>query len=169
MRLLAFLACRRIVLALALLFFAVPVRAGDGPTERASLKGITSIQVLIEPIRPDAERDGLTTTQLEADVELRLRQAGIRVVPLANDFLQVHVLTVKNPDGRFYAYNVSVVFYQVVVPMRHVKEQTSLLAATWSVALLGVIPTGNLRDVRSHAADQVNNFINAYLEQNPRP
>ena len=87
---------------------------------------------------------------------------------MANDFLQVHVSTVKNPDGLFYAYSVSVVFYQVVVPMRRITDQTSLLAATWSLALVGVVPTGNLRDVRSHVADLLNKFINAYLEQNPK-
>ncbi|OFV80454.1 MAG: hypothetical protein A2Y78_03875 [Acidobacteria bacterium RBG_13_68_16] len=169
MRLLTFLSRRRIVLTLALLLCTVPVWAGDGPLERASLKGITSLQALIEPVQPDAERDGLPTSQLEADIELRLRRAGIKVVPLATEVLHVHVNTVKHPDGLVYAFNVSVVFYQVVVPLRDIRNQTSLPAVTWSVALVGVVPTGKLRDVRAEVADLVDQFITAYREQNPKP
>ncbi|RPI09980.1 MAG: hypothetical protein EHM71_04665 [Zetaproteobacteria bacterium] len=168
MRVLPFLSRFRIVLSVGLLLAPFPVWAGDGPAERASLKGIPSLQAVVEPVWPDAEGDGLTTAQLEADIELRLRQAGLKVVPLANDVLHVHVNTVKHPDGRFYAFNISVVFYQVVVPLRAMQHQTMLPAATWSVGLVGVVSTATLREVRSEVTALVDKFIAAYLEQNPK-
>jgi len=168
MRLLGFLSHRRIVLTVLLLLPALPAWAGDTPMERASLRGITSVRVLVEPISPDAAQDGLSTAQLEADVELRLRQAGLQVVPLANDVLQVQAITVKQPQGGFYAFTASVLFYQVVVPLRLIQNQTQLPAATWSLAVVGAVPTGAVRDVRSHVVGLVDRFVAAYREQNPR-
>jgi hypothetical protein len=59
MRSLACLSSRRIVLALALLLVSVPAWANDNPSDRASLKGVDSVQVAVENMRPDTERDGV--------------------------------------------------------------------------------------------------------------
>lgn len=164
---LSVLSPHRLVLVVLPVLLLSPAWAGDTPMERASLKGVTSVQLLVEPIAPDAARDGLSATQLEADIELRLRQTALKVAPLANDVLQVQAITVKQPDGDFYAFTVSVVFHQVVVPLRHLQDQIQLSAATWSVAVIGVVPTGEVRSVRSHVITLVDKFIHAYREQNP--
>ncbi len=44
-----------------------------------SLSGLKALEVLIEKLDPDIERDGLSREQLRTDIELRLRRAGIRL------------------------------------------------------------------------------------------
>ena len=77
-----FLARPRFVVTLVVLFLTVPAWASDTPRDRASLKRISSMQVGVEKIQPDAERDGLTRSQTQTDIESRLRQSGIALDPL---------------------------------------------------------------------------------------
>jgi hypothetical protein len=41
-------------------------------------------------------------------------------------------------------------------------------AATWGVDALGAFGSERLREVRPHVIDNVDKFIGAYLEQNPK-
>ena len=171
----AWLARGRIALAsvLPLLIFALvwanPASADDTPSTRNTLKGITTISVLAGPTSLEAENDGLVRDQIQTDVELRLRQAGItvnsNVPPNPLEMLVVYVQTRKNRLGA-YAYAVNVEFWQLVC----VRAQTDkcTLAPTWSVSGIGLESASSLRDVRRVVADYVDQFINAYLEQNPK-
>ena len=47
-----------------------------------SLKGLKGISIAVEDLPNVAIKDGLSEQQLEADAELKLRQAGIKVIPL---------------------------------------------------------------------------------------
>jgi hypothetical protein len=67
------------VVALLLLVAWRPAWASDTATERATLKGVKSVSVLVENISPEAERDGLTKSQITTDVELPLIRFGGRV------------------------------------------------------------------------------------------
>ena len=161
-----FLSRSRIVLAVALLLLAVPAWAADDEEERASLKGVDSCAVVVEGIPPDAERDGLPRSQLQTEVEVRLRQAGIKVVASSLYMLYVNVDTVKNSTG-FYAYGIQVSFEQPVALLRN-PTRVQTFAPTWSVGSIGMVGSDRLRDVRSVVIDQVDKFIAAYLEQNPK-
>src|SRR2546425_3316356 len=76
---------------------------------RETLRGLKGVGVVVERVSPDAERDGLTQSQLQTDVELRLRKAGIpaltqeecRATP-GHPFLYVNVNTHR--DGFKYAF-----------------------------------------------------------------
>ncbi len=52
----------------------------DDESARKTLAGLTRIYVVVEHIPDEAQRDGLDTTQIQTDVELKLRQAGITVL-----------------------------------------------------------------------------------------
>jgi hypothetical protein len=52
----------------------------DDPFSRETLRGLGAVHVVIEHLQPNAERAGLTRSQVQTDVELRLRKAGIRVL-----------------------------------------------------------------------------------------
>ncbi len=52
----------------------------DDESARKTLAGLTRIYVVVEHIPDEAQRDGLDTTQIRTDVELKLRQAGITVL-----------------------------------------------------------------------------------------
>src|SRR5207249_4173290 len=53
--------------------------AGDSEADRATLRGVEGVDVLVEALKPEVERAGVTRQQLKIDVELQLRKAGIRV------------------------------------------------------------------------------------------
>src|ERR671924_598657 len=76
-----------IVIFLALVMFNSIAWAVDigarGLTEsyqNSSLRGLPGVRVLLTDLNPDAERDGLIKSEVQMDVELRLRNAGIRVL-----------------------------------------------------------------------------------------
>ena len=116
---------------------------------------------------PVAERDGLTRSQLRTDVELRLRRAGVTVGPTLTGHLYVNVDTVKSDNGQTYAYNILVQYMQPVVLARDPKA--SIFATTWETGGVHMVAANRLREVRRFVADYVDQFINAYLEQNPKP
>ena len=75
-----------------------PAIAADSDAERATLAGLTPISVVVEDLPAIAEKSGVTTAAIQADVERRLRQAGITLTPDADAYLYVHV-TVADPGG----------------------------------------------------------------------
>ena len=158
---------RGLALGIALLLLPVPVWGQDNPAHnRATLKGINTVEVVVEAMDPVAEQDGLARAQLQADVEERLRQAGITVGPTLTGHLYVNVDTVKGDHGQMYAYNVEVEYVQQILLMRD--PQTLYFAPTWETGGVGMIATSRLREVRQDVANYVDQFIKAYLEQNPK-
>jgi len=99
-------------------------------------------------------------------VESRLRQAGINVDHLSDEYLYVNVNTFKGERG-VYSYSVHVEFHQSVMLVRDPKIIYHG-AATWSLGRMGTVGSNHLREVREDVADFVDKFINAYLEQNPK-
>jgi hypothetical protein len=139
-------------------------------TSPESLKGISAIQVIVQPLDPEAERDGLTQDQLQAGVEVRLRKAGIRVLSTREPrtpCLSLNVNTLKDRSG-LYTFSIHLEFMRGVPLDRHHSVVT--LAPTWSVGDIDTVDERLLRESeRSRVDDAVDQFINAYLEQNPRP
>jgi hypothetical protein len=114
---------------------------------------------------PNAEHDGLTRSQLQTDVESRLRQAGITVGFSLTGHLYVSVDTVKSDNGQTYAYNVEIEYVQQIVLPRDPK--TLFYAPTWETGGVGMIAATRLREVRQDVGNYVDQFIKAYFEQNP--
>src|SRR5258708_5022647 len=116
---------------------ALSLSAHDSSTE--SLRGIKSIQVLVEDI-PEVE--GLQT-QIQTDVELRLRRDGITVVKKSDTYLyiNVHLIPLQFRDGRAIgtAFSVFVSFYQSVAVER--LPQKLFSASTWQSQLVGYADT----------------------------
>ena len=169
MRLNAFLVFRRIVLTVTLLLLTTPAWGADTPVERNTLKGITEVTVDVSPIKSEAERDGLRRSQVQTDVELRLRHSGIKVVPPSNlavpcVFVRIHTLTLK--EHRAYVYSIQLELYQGVSLQRDplILSHT----ATWSHSIVGLVGAERVFTVRSDVDNLVDTFINAYLEQNPK-
>ena len=166
MRLNAFLSRVSLILTVALFLLTVPAWADNDESARATLKGVEPIRVLVAPIDADAEQDGLTTAEITTEVELRLRQSGIKVAPQSHFWLYVLINTAKQTAYPIYAYNASVRFQQ---PISVFANPTKFICCgvTWSVGALGTVSASRLREVQSAVNDLVDQFINAYLEQNP--
>jgi hypothetical protein len=167
MRLAAFPSGRRILPAFAMLFLTVPAWGTDTPMDRATLKGITEVQVLVETIDPEVERHGLTQSQLQTDLELRLKQSGIKVVSASPASLYVDIQIMRVMVLPLYAYSLEVAFQQPVRLDRDLKI-SHVSAPTWSLSGSGVIMRQRVRELRSRVIEQVDQFINAYREQNPK-
>jgi hypothetical protein len=143
--------------------------AGDSSVDRSTLRGITSVPVLIEQLSPDAISHGLTKDQIQTDVELRLRKAGITVPDAVGSgpYLYVHVGLMKDRelDGLYVIYY-DVSFHQLVFV---VPTDVYSVVPTWSASSFGDVGGYNLAPtVRSTVADLVDEFINAYLSVNPK-
>lgn len=141
---------------------------------RDTLAGLPGIHVFVEEVNPDAQRDGVTTAGIQTQVELLLRQAGIRV--LANDeyettrgrpMLRLN-LTVARNQLSIYAFNLEIAVLQTVALARDPSIFTA--SPTWMVPnVVRLAAASALRnDARESVQDQVEAFINAYLAANPK-
>ena len=163
---------RRSLRITALLFIASVALAASGwadntPEERATLRGIKAVKLVVWGLHPDVEADGLTAGQLRSDVEERLRKAGIGMSQSAKAFLNVTVNTSGRVEGRYFCV-VEVNLTQQVALVRD--RKTILLLATWRIGNFGGVGASDLRRyVRGTVADQVEMFIRAYRVQNPKP
>ncbi len=169
------------VLVLALLNFPVAIGSQDTVETRASLRGLPGVQVLVEPVGDDAERDGLHRTDLQRDVELKLRLAGIRVLSEremleseAQPTLYVVVTALRRNLGPVplgtttrgvYAYNIGISVRQAVTLAN---GDVSVFASTWDVGGVGATNADQVAEVRDLVKDRVDAFINAWLSANPK-
>ena len=156
---------KTVLAALALLFAAVVlplVGQGDDETTRNTLAGLKGVHVLVESIKDEVQRDGLRESQIQTDVELKLRQAGITVLTheewlstTAAPYLYVNVQVFKNP-AHFYAYSANVELRQRVTLVH--SPSTSVLATTWSAqGTIGTVGSQKVGSVRKTCATQLTN------------
>lgn len=148
----------------------------DSQHSRPSLRGLKGVHVLVLVIvgdeNSDAEHAGLTRRQLQTQVELRLRKARIPVLSEEEllrspgaPYLCVKVDARKVSEG-LYAVFVRVTLTQQVLLLRDPKVRVP--ASTWgSTGVIGGVGESRLREIRDAVADEVDEFINAYLAVNP--
>jgi hypothetical protein len=137
---------------------------------RHTLQGLQGVAVVVESIKSDAEADGLLSTDLQADTELKLSQAGIAV--LAQDqwrqtpgrpWLYVSVNTIKYLASYFFSIDVQLK-QEVSLP-----RQPSLVTstATWEVGSIGFVISPDLsQKIRDSVSGYVNHFIRDFLSAN---
>jgi hypothetical protein len=144
--------------------------ASDSADDRATLTGLTKISVVVEGLSPVAEQNGLTTAAVQADVEGRLRKAGIPLTLDSDAYLYVHV-TVADPGASLpLPYVVDVSLMQEITLPRGVKTRTPVQAPTWSLNRLGMVGADRLKmSVTDRIDEFVDQFIRAYQSVNPKP
>jgi len=150
--------------------------ANSTPTadERDTLKGLEGIGVVVKQINPEVEKYGLRKQQIQTDVELRLRQNGIRVFSPeevlstpGSPYLSVNVSVFIRADGRkLAAFKINIVLRQKVYLSRDLKIRCD--ATTWGTSLVGSGDLSNLETIREYVKDAVDEFINDYLAANPK-
>ena len=140
--------------------------------EIESLRGLQGVRVTVEDIDPEAERNGLTKSQIQVVVESELRKAGIKVLTEeewsstpGSAILYGNVNTHKSSHGP-YSFNISVELVQRVALFRNPYFARS--APTWNTGSVGTVGASNLRNIYDSVKDTVDIFINDYLSVNPR-
>jgi len=122
-------------------------------------------------MNPQVERLGLTKAQIQMDVELRLRKAGVRVLTLEErrkvpgmPYLYVNVITAFNPDSPHFIFGITVELGEMVTLERGFQAH----GVIWSTVEVGSVGTSNIMQIRDGVGDMVDKFINDYLVANPK-
>jgi hypothetical protein len=125
--------------------------------------GLKQLRVVVEKL--DDPPDSLTDDQIRTDVELKLRMAGITVLPDASGDLTAFVYVLVGTDRASGIYTIALELMQLT---RLVRDPTSGLyyPATWQPNAFG--RTYSARQIRGRLADQTDRFVNAWLEVNPK-
>lgn len=167
-------------IVLAFILFALSLATAENtPATRLSLKGLGGIGLRVQPIDPKAQRDGLSTRQIRAAVEARLRKAKIRLLTpeqqgktLHRACLLVNVATSKLSTGEhLYSIHVEVTQWVATLtnPKRTVTTAIPVPAKTWSApSVFGITPAKGIRqDAQEAVGAMVDEFIDAYYQANP--
>jgi hypothetical protein len=132
-----------------------------------TLAGFDTLKVLVEGFDPDLVQAGVTETQIQTDVEIKLRQAGFKVKDkeeMFSPYIYLYINVSSNNKNGIFAVSVHTSLTQEVYLDRDKSIDT--LASTWDTGDIGLISRGNVRSLRDTISDQVDRFINDYLKAN---
>jgi hypothetical protein len=164
----------RVLFLLLTLTLSYPLFAVNGISNRATLRGLKGIGVLVEKLPLEVEQEGLKRHQLQMEVESKLRTAGIKVLTKEEAFntpgepflyINLNVNTAKT-EGDIYPYSIDLLFIQKVSLVRDPKQTT--YAVTWSTGGVGSIGKPIVGQLGESVEAMVDVFIKAYLTENPR-
>ena len=134
------------------------------PTGRDTLRGLPGVEVVVEPLERDLERDGLTPVAIQSDVERRLRAGGIIVYTSqtenpseAKAYLYVHVNSLKLARPNLYVIAVQVQLRQTLRSL--VTSSNIVDAMTWDAHDVLAVPIGKVERVRESIQEYVDQFI----------
>src|ERR1700693_5462168 len=65
--------------------------ASDTSMDRATLRGLNAVKVVVDPLGPELEREGLDANRLRGSIEQKLRFASIKVDNDVNEFIGLSV------------------------------------------------------------------------------
>lgn len=162
------------ILRLAVLIALAPsVLQGQesGAPANIALRGVTAVMVIADSLPEGAAKAGLFASQLQTDVELRLREAGLTILPPASTpgsaVLYVQASVTPGETG-LIAYSTHMTFGEAV---RLIRVPTVLtFGTTWEgPRVLGYASTERVAEqVRKAVNDQASAFLNAWLAVNQR-
>jgi hypothetical protein len=142
-------------------------------SDRQSLVGLSGVHVKVSGVIPESTPEELTEVMLQSDVEMRLREVGIRVlnpqevlrVP-GTPHLMLKVTTHEDQEHLFYAFGIELALVQDVVLLRDAKIVGR--GATWSTGIVGLVGIQSLRDIRFHVWKRVDQFATDYRAANQK-
>jgi hypothetical protein len=155
----------------AILLLAALCGASDTEYSRKSLKGLPGVYGVVEELADPVTQDGLNKQDIQTDVELKLRLAGVKVLTEKE-----HLAIPGMPDlyvrvtplfrDNLYAFWIEVDLEQNILLQR---DQTIVVGATtWSEARIGMIGKNRLSEIRNDIKDLIDKFLNAYFSVNPK-
>ena len=140
--------------------------------ERASLKGVGPIWVVVEDLPADVKSSGVTDDSLQTQVELNLRRARIRVTTEqaygkaagVRGVLGVSVMIRKCSSAPIWFGAISVVLSQVVT----LQSGAPSPAVTWQNRSIFVLGNDRLLTLPKFLQPHIDSFVNDYLAANPK-
>jgi hypothetical protein len=133
------------------------------------LRGLEQVYVMVERLKPEIERDGLYSSTLQTDAEMKLKMAGMKIFERADSdeylkapclILQVNALKIAGG----YVYDTRVFLREPVVVLR---KRIQVDGTTLRMrGQFGCTP--RLSDIREEARDAIDDFIKAWQEANSK-
>ena len=164
--------CR--ILLLGALLGAFLAEAGDAALDRATLKGLKAVGVIIDQLPPELAKEGVTADELQTRLAQRLRDAHITIDPAAKEFVGLRASLVRDtsrsllrtPARGPYAVSMTIGLYQ---PVTLVRDSTIRAAPqTWEVdTVLMADPKLLYRAAMESVDDLAARFVAAYRSVNP--
>ena len=141
-------------------------------TDRQTLKGLPAFYVLVDVV---PELSGvLTTEQIQTDVELRLRKAGIQVATQTATrslttylYVQINGTKLNGSAAGLVTYDLHIGLNQLASLPR--MPDKFVVVETWSISAIGWSGIVNAtKGIREQVGDYIDKFANAYLSVNPK-
>ena len=162
------------LIALTLVVFLLLPGVSQALTDdQWGLTWLKGVMVWVKNIDPQIVPLGLTQEQVKTDIELRLRQAGIRVLTekecratMGHPYLSVDIsiseIKISN-DRVGYAYYIGVQLTESV----RVARGYEVIGSIWSIGSVGAIGK-DASPIRNIISGSVDKFINDYKAANPK-
>jgi hypothetical protein len=136
----------------------------------SSLAGLKGVGVVVEDLAPDAVQEGFNAQLIQADVEQKLRAAGIKVLTenelmkaAGIPYLYINIFTYK--EDELYAYHITFELTQMVSLIR--KPGIKLSASTWKARVGGTVGINKVNELRAVVKDETDQFVRAWKAANP--
>jgi hypothetical protein len=139
--------------------------ASDGPIERATLRGLKAVRVIVDPPDQDLQKAGITAAKLTEMIEQRMKQMGMQVDSQAVEFVGLRV-TAAHEKKKNSAVCLTLALYQNVTLARDPKIKAT--TETWSGDSVVLAPPQLFFEAVSNTVNQlVDQFANAFRTANP--
>ncbi|HEY1496940.1 MAG TPA: hypothetical protein VGF49_20440 [Candidatus Solibacter sp.] len=152
-------------MSVLLMAFVLPVGgAGDAALDRATLRGVKAVNVVIDPVAAEIQKEGARADVLRTRLEERLRDAGIPVDTAANEFVALRLTSVRAARGPL-AIAATIGLYQPVVLVRDRNIKTA--TQTWEVETVVLADTKQVYRACMDSVDELaGHFVTAYRSVN---
>ena len=146
--------------------------AQDRSGRRLPLRGLDSVDVVVETLSSAATQAGLSRQSLVTTIERELRRGRVRTWHCqdceggAYLYLNINVLEVEAIEA--FIYNISL---RLKDDVRRLNQREIVTAVTWDAGTLGVVSTADPDAsgyITSQALRLLARFLDDYLAANPR-
>jgi hypothetical protein len=156
---------RTLSIAALLAVPAIIGAAGDSELDRATMRGLKAVNVVIDRIDPQLPKEGVRPADLQARIESKLKDAGIALNPEANEFVGLQITAVRDKRGP-YALSFTVGLYQPVLLSRDRNART--VTKTWEVETILMADPKVLQKASIESVDDLAaRFVAAWRTVNP--
>jgi hypothetical protein len=161
------------ILLLVGLLLLVTVSEAHPTGDRDNLRGLRGFSLLVRIDEPNLEKDGVTHDQLQTRVEVKLRQAGIRILSISElpgtpgqPILSLRVVALRGESPRGYAFGVELGMLERVILDRD--RNRVIYGMIWREARAGFVGFLAVRSIYEYVSDVLDVFITDYLAANPK-
>src|SRR5688572_14733295 len=138
--------------------------AGDAELDRATMRGLKAVNVVIDRIDPQLPKEGVSPDALQERIEARLKEAKIEINPAAAEFVGIQVTAVRAGRGP-YALSFTIGLYQPVILVRDRNIRTA--TKTWDVETILMADSKLVRQASLESMDELAaRFVTAWRSVN---